>query len=141
MFGRQKHQADEDEDVSVDATLELDLAAVEQSIERYLGDPSVDRRTELVALLERLDQQIDLGDAYESSALGSAAFGYSSKGSVIGEASSASPAEDVPESVLRAQMVLIRAAKREVTAPTPDTYAELRAANQALSAGRSKEIT
>jgi hypothetical protein len=141
MFGRQKHQADEGEDVSVDATLELDLAAVEQSIQRYLGDPSVDRRTELVALLERLDQQIDLGDAYESSALGSAAFGYSSKGSVIGETSSASPAEDVPESVLRAQMVLIRAAKREVTAPTPDTYAELRAANQALSVDRSKEIT
>ncbi len=141
MFGRQKRQADGDEDVSVDATLELDLAKVEQSIERYLRDPSVDSRNELLALLERLDQQIDRSDAYESSALGSAAFGYSSKGSVIGETSSASPAEDMPESVLRAQTVLIRAAKREVTAPTPDTYAELRAANQALSAERSKEGT
>ena len=35
MFGRQKHQTDEDEEVSVDATLELDLGAVEQSIEAY----------------------------------------------------------------------------------------------------------
>jgi hypothetical protein len=141
MFGRQKHQTDEDEDVSVDSTLELDLATVEQSIEAYLRAPSVDLRNELLAVLERLDQQIDRSDAYESSVIGSAAFGYSSKGSVIGETSSASPAEDIPESVLRAQTVLIKAAKREVTAPTPDTFAALRAANQALSAERSKETS
>jgi len=138
MFGRQKHQTDEDEKISVDATLELDLGAVEQSIEAYLNDPSEELRTQLLAVLERLDQHIDRSDAYERSVIGSGAIGYSSKGSVIGETGSVSPAEDIPESVLRAQTVLIKAAKREVTAPTPDTFADLRAANQALSTERSE---
>ena len=114
MFGRHKHQTDEDEEVSVDATLELELDTVGQSIEAYLKDPSIDLRNELLTVLERLDQQIDRSDAYESSIIGSAAFGFSTKGSVIGETSSASPAADIPESLLRAQTVLIRAAKREL---------------------------
>ena len=141
MSGRQMHRTDEDEEVSVDATLELDFGTVEQSIETYLRDPSVDSRNELLTVLERLDQQIERSDAYESSIIGSAAFGYSDKGSVIGETSRASPAEDIPESVLRAQTVLVKAAKREVMAPTPDTLADLCAAIQALSAERSKEGT
>jgi len=141
MFGRQEHQTDEDQEVSVDATLELDLGTVEQSIEAYLKDPSVELRNELLAVLEHLDQHIDRSDAYESSVIGSAAIGYSSKGSVIGETSSFSPAEDIPASVLRAQTVLIKAAKQEVTAPTPDTFADLCTANQELSAERSKEGT
>jgi len=141
MFGRQKHHTDENEKVSVDANLELDLGTVEQSIEAYLEEPSADLRNELLVVLERLDEQIDRGDTYESSIVGSGALGYSAKGSVIGETSNASPAEDVPEPVLRAQTVLIKAAKREVTAPTPDTLADLRAANQALSAERSNEGT
>ena len=138
MFGRQKHQIGEDEDVAVDVTLERDLATVEESIEAYLKDPSVNLRNELLAALERIDQHIDNSDAYESSVIGSAAFGYSAKGSVIGETSNASAAEEIPESVLRAQTVLIKAAKREITAPTPDTLADLREANQALAAARSE---
>ena len=141
MSGRQEHRTGEDEEVSVDATLELGLGTVEQSIEAYLKDPSVDLRNELLAALERLDQQIERNDAYGSSIIGSAAFGYSDKGAVIGETSSVSPAEDIPESVLRAQTVLIKAAKREVITPTPDTFADLRAANQALSLERSKKGT
>ena len=101
MFRRQKQETDKDEDVAVDAALELDLGTVEGSIEAYLEDPSVARRIELLAVLERLDQQIDDSDAYESSVIGSAAFGYLGKGSVIGETSSNSAAEEVPESVLR----------------------------------------
>ena len=140
MFARQKHQTDDVENVSVDAILELNLGAVEQSIEAYLKDPSLELRNELLTALERLDQHIARSDAYESSVIGSAALGYSAKGSVIGETSTASPAEDIPESVLRAQTALIRAAKREVTGPTSDTFADLRAANQVLSAERSKEV-
>ena len=139
MFGRHEHQSDEDDEVSVDATLELELDTVEQSTEAYLKDPSVDLRNELLTALGRLDQQIDRSDAYEGSIIGSAALGFSAKGSVIGETSSASPAEDIPESILRAQTVLIRAAKREVMAPTADTLADLRAANQALSEERSTQ--
>jgi hypothetical protein len=140
MFGRRQQQGDENEEIAVDATLESDLASVEQWIDVYLKDPSVDSRKKLLGVLERLDNQIDLSDAYENSAIGSAAFGYSSKGSVIGETSSASAAEDIPESVLRAQTILIKAAKREVTAPTPETLADLRAASQAFSAERNKQV-
>ncbi len=138
MFGRQKRPLDEEEDVAVDATLERDLGAAEESIEAYLRDPSVTLRDELLAALVRIDEHIDNSDAYESSAIGSAAFGYSTKGSVIGETSSGSAAEEIPESVLRAQTVLIKAAKREVTTPTPDTLADLRKAQQALAATRSE---
>jgi len=139
MFGRHKHETGDDEEVAVDATLELDLGAVEEAIETYLEDPSAQLRNNLLAALERLDQRIEDSDAYESSVMGSGAVGYSSKGSVIGETSSASAAEEVPESVLRAQTVLIRAAKREVAAPTADTLNDLRAAARALSAERSEE--
>ncbi len=139
MLGRGRHQTGEDEDVAVDASLELDIETVEQSIEAYLKNSSVDLRNELLAALERLDQQIANSDAYESSVIGSGAVGYSTKGSVFGETGSASPVEEIPESVLRAQMLVIKAAKREVTAPTPDTLADLRAANQALFAVRRKE--
>jgi hypothetical protein len=132
MSGRQEHPTEGEEEVSVDATLERDLAAVQRSVEAYLNDPSVTLRHELLAVLEHLDQHIDLSDAYESSVWGSGALGFSSKGSVIGETSSVSPAEIVPESVLRAQTALIKAAKREVTAPTPRTLADLRAAHEAL---------
>lgn len=140
MFDRREHQGDEDQGVAVDATLESALASVEQWIDVYLKDPSVNLRKELLDVLERLDDQIDRSDAYETSAIGSAAFGYSSKGSVIGETSSASAADDIPESVLRAQTILIKAAKREVTSPTPETLADLSAASQALSADRNKPV-
>ncbi len=139
MFGRQKHEADEDEGVAVDVSLELDLSTVEQSVAAYLKDPSIALRQDLLAVLERLDEQIARSDAYQNSAIGSAAFGYSGKGSVIGETSSASPAEQIPESIFRAQTALIKAAKREVTAPTPDTLADLCAANQAMSEVRSTQ--
>jgi hypothetical protein len=139
MLEREDNQTGEDEGIAVDASLELDIEAVEDSIEAYLKSPSVDLRNELLAVLERLDQQIADSDAYEASVIGSGAVGYSTKGSVFGETSSASPAEEVPESILRAQMFLIKAAKREVSAPTPDTLADLRAANQALSAARSHD--
>jgi hypothetical protein len=140
MFGRREHPSDGSEEVAVDATLESDLASVEQWVDVYLKDPSVDLRKKLLEALERLDDQIDRSDAYESSAIGSAAFGYSSKGSVVGETSSVSAAEDIPESLLRAQTILIKAAKREATSPTPQTLADLSAASQALSAERNKPV-
>ena len=139
MFRRQKQETHEDEDVAVDATLELGLGSVEASIEAYLKDPSVIVRSQLLAGLERLDQQIDDGDAYGSGVIGSAAIGYSDKGSVIGETSSHSAAEEVPDSVWRAQTALIKAAKREVTAPTPETLVDLTAAHQALVAALNTE--
>ena len=72
-----------------------------------------------MAALEELDQQIDLSDDYESRITGSAAVGFGSKGSVIGETSSVSAAEEIPEAEFVAQTVLIKAAKSEIAAPTP----------------------
>ena len=75
-----------DDEVAVAAALELTLGSTEEAIEQYLQDPSLRSRAALAAL-ESLDQQIDSSDFYESSTIGSAALGYSTKGSVIGETS------------------------------------------------------
>lgn len=139
MFRRRKHQPEEAKAIAVDVTLELDLRAAEATIEVYLREPSAELRNQLLVVLQRLDQRIDLSDDYESRIVGSAALGYSTKGSVLGETSSSSAAEEVRESEFRAQTVLIKAAKREVTAPTAATLADLRAASQALAAERSGE--
>lgn len=139
MFGRQRHRVGHDEEIAVDAALELDLGAVEASIEAYLENPSARLRDEVLAALEVLDQQIDQSDAYGSSIVGSGAFGYSTKGSVIGETSSASATEEIPGAELRAQSALIKAAKQEVSAPSPVTLTELRAAHQALAEVRGQE--
>lgn len=134
----ENHRSDGDREVAVDATLEVDLRATEEAIDAYLRDPSPSRRNVLLAALEELDQQIDLSDGYESRVTGSAAVGFGSKGSVIGETSGASPAEEIPEAEFVAQTVLIKAAKGEITAPTPETRTDLRAAVAALAAVRGQ---
>jgi hypothetical protein len=127
---------EQDDEVAVDATLERALGNTEVAIETYLQEPSPASRLQLLTALETLDQQIDSSDAYESSTIGSAAFGYSTKGSVIGETSSVSAAEEIPGAELRAQTVLVKAAKDEVRAPTARTLSSLRAAQHALAAVR-----
>ncbi len=129
---------EQDDEVSVDATLELALGTVEEAIDAYLLDPSSSPRTQLLAALESLDQLIDSSDAYESSTLGSAAFGYSTKGSVIGETSLGSAAEEVPGAEWRAQTALIKAAKEELRASSSETLTALRAASQALASVRTQ---
>jgi hypothetical protein len=131
MLGR-----DKDDDVVVDAALELALGTVEDAVDAYLQDPSAPLRAQLRAALESLDQRIDSSDAYESSTIGSAALGYSTKGAVIGETGSASAAEEIPGAELRAQTALVKAAKEEVRAPAPETRRALRAAHHTLAAVR-----
>ena len=135
MFG---HEGEQDE-VVVDATLASDLDAVEVSIAAYLRDPSAALRNQLLVALEVLDEQINQSDAYESSVVGSGALGVSTKGSVVGETSATSIAEEIPEAEWQAQTVLIRAAKQEVTTPTSDHFAALGAAHRALAAVRSSQ--
>jgi hypothetical protein len=126
------------DEVAVDTTLELDLGAVEDSVESYLTDQSATSRQQLVTSLAGLDQQIERSDAYEGSVIGSGAVGSSTKGSIIGETSSFSAAQEIPEAELRAQMGLVKAAKDEVTAPTPETLTQLRAAREVLAALRGQ---
>ena len=88
MVRGKNHRSDGDREVAVDVTLEVDLRVTEEAIDADQG-PFPSGATALGAL-EELDQQIDLSDDYESRVTGSAAVGFSSKGSVIAETSGAS---------------------------------------------------
>jgi len=116
----------------VDATLEMDIRHVEQAVDEYLSSPGDVQREELVAQLAALDDQISKSDFYESSIFGSGILGLASKGTVIGETSGEPFVEEVPTAEFRAQIALVRAAKLEVEAPTPETMEVLRAARQDL---------
>ena len=74
MFGRraknQDQQADQentdepDQEVDVDRVLEDDICAVEEAVDRYLGNVTDELRQELLSTLESLDEQTALGDAF-----------------------------------------------------------------------------
>jgi hypothetical protein len=139
MFGRHKKQAGgEGQHVRVDATLESDVARVEQSVTDYLKDPSDVTRRSLRATLEKLDDQTNASDAYEGSVIGSGAVGYASKGDVLGETSIDSVVDEVPSAELRAQVMLVNAAKDEVRGPTAQTFAALQSADAALAGARDR---
>jgi hypothetical protein len=140
MFGRHKKNADGgDEHISVDATLEGDIARVEQSVNHYLGDPTDESRRLLLAALEGLDAQTEQSDAYGESVIGSGALGYASKGEVLGETSLDSVVDEVPSAELAAQFELVKAAKLDVRGSTPATFAALRSASTALADARDQE--
>ncbi len=132
MVGHHKNQPPGQE-VQVDANLEEDLSHVERSIATYLQSPNDALRRSLLVTLERLDEQIARSDAYEESVVGSAAWGYASKGEVLGEAGMAPVIEEVPQTELQAQVALVKAAKDDVRGPTPGTLAALRTASAALA--------
>jgi hypothetical protein len=134
--GRQSPEA---QDVAVEVHLEQDITRVQHATDAYLSDPSQQRRQELLSALESLDQQTAASDAYEGSVMGSAAYGFSTKGSVIGETSQNPIAEQLSGSVLRAQIALVKAAKSAVTDAGPSTLDALRAANTELTSMRSPD--
>lgn len=137
MFGRHKNGAGGEETrLLVEATLESDIAQVEQSVTGYLTEPTDASRQSLFMALERLTAQTDQSDAYGRSVIGSAAVGYASKGEVLGETSIDSVVDEVPSGELNAQFALVKAAKEEVRGPTAATFASLQAANAALTEAR-----
>jgi hypothetical protein len=125
--------------LAVDVNLEQDVGAAEQSIQSYLANPGEGQRKDLLAVLERLDSQIDLSDSYDSSIIGSGALGLATKFSVIGETNSSPMAEQVPSAEFQAQVVLVKAAKSAVTRPNSDTLAALQTASAALAALRGQD--
>jgi hypothetical protein len=142
MFGRHKKKAGgAATNVSVDATLEGDITAVEQSVAEYLHDPTDPARGSLLATLEGLDARTAQGDAYGASIVGSGALGYAWKGDVLGETSLDPVVDEVPSAELAAQADLVKAAKAEVRGPTPATFAALQAASTALGDARRKGPT
>lgn len=106
---------------------------VQQAADAYLNNPSQVLLQELLAALEALDQQTAAADAYQANVSGSAVFGFSPKGSVIGETGQYPLAEKLPGSVLRAQIILVNAAKAAATKPGPTSFDTLRAASLALA--------
>jgi uncharacterized protein YbaA (DUF1428 family) len=139
MFGRHKKNAGgEEARLLVEATLESDIAQVEQSVTDYLADPTAASRHSLLTVLERLTAQTDQSDAYERSVIGSAAVGYASKGEVLGETSIDPVVDEVPSGEFTAQSDLVKAAKEEVRGPTAATFASLQAADAALAEVRNR---
>jgi len=118
-------------ELEVDATLALDLSMVEGAVDAYLATPDDVTRDGLIAQLAALDEQTAASDAFEISVADSAMFGFSSKGSVIGETRSVPLVEVIPSDRFELQVALVRAAKREVAAPTPQSMDALRAARAA----------
>jgi hypothetical protein len=135
-FGRHDPPEPDDQDVEVDVDLQLerDITSVERATGAYLGNPSEKLRQELLSALEALDEQTSASDSYEQSVVDSAVFGFTSKGRVIGETSQNPLAEELPGSLFRAQVLLVKAAKAAVTDPGPSTLDGLRSASSSLAA-------
>ena len=141
MFGRHKKKTGGgDTPIPVDATLEGDIAQVEQSVAHYLNEPSDDSRRLLLAALETLDARTDQSDAYGESVIGSGALGYASKGEILGETGIDSVVDEVPSAELTAQFDLVKAAKEEVRGPTAANLAALRSASLALAEARNRGL-
>jgi len=137
MFGRHKKNADGgDERISVDATLEGDIAQVEQSVARYLGDPSHESRQLLLEALEALDAQTEQSDAFGESVIGSGALGYASKGEVLGEEYTVWPSQ----LDFSAELSKARASKAESIFVFYPGAAGVQFLNQYVQAGLKQQI-
>jgi len=135
LFGRHRdNEPAQNTEADVEVHLEWDIDAVQQAVTAFLENSSDGSRQSLVAVLDRLDNQVDLSDSYAASIAGSPLFGQAPKGDVLGETSSHSMAEEIPGAVLRAQVALVRAAKIAVQDPSPNTLEDLRTCSASLAA-------
>lgn len=132
--------------VQVDHGLRDCIAAVESAVVTYLVRITDASRDALVHALEDLDAETAAGDAFRSrtnaivSLTGMAGLGLSSL-RVIGQTSRFPVVLQVPVPVFQAQVALVRAAKEEVRAGTPQTLAALDAACGDLAAHRQPRAT
>jgi hypothetical protein len=117
--------------IDVDAELENAIERVRQAAATYLVQPSTEPRNNLLAELERLDEQINRGDEYTTKPFASGFVGYLSN-PAIGATTDHSVGEDVPDDLFQAQIELVKAAKEEVRLTTRETLRDLRTAAEAL---------
>lgn len=135
LFGRHRNtEAPQSTEADVEVHLEWDIDAVQQAVTAFLQNAGDGERQSLVTVLDRLDDQVDLGDAYTASVVGSPLFGQTPKGDVLGETSSTPMAQEVPGAVFRAQVALVRASKAAIQNPGPSSLETLRTASAALAA-------
>jgi len=138
MFGQHdKNTQPEAVELPVDVHLEWDVSDVIDAIDAYLPAPSEVGRQHLLQELERLDAQLDDADAYTANVVPQLRF--NAPDPVVGETSSRPMVEEMYGTEFQAQVVLVKAAKHEVTAPTPETLAALRDARVALDTVRAQE--
>ncbi len=139
MFGRHKKKtAGSQATVAVEATLEGDIDRVEQMVAAYLARPTDGSRRSLFESLQALDAQTEQSDAYGSSAIGSGAVGYASRGEVLGETSPDPVVDEVPSAELGAQFALVKAAKDEMRQSTATTRVALQEAYAAVIESRDR---
>lgn len=131
------HVAPVDRAVPVDATLQRDLRLVESAVDAYVEQQSAERLRELEDALARLDARTADSDAWIAGVTNTASWGIDPKGTVIGETGNAPIVEDVPGSVLNAQIELVKAAKEMVRDATPKSLGVLIEARAALDAVRA----
>ena len=139
MFGhRPKGQPDHEQEIEVDVdlTLERDISTVVQAVDAYLQNTNEGLRKDLLTALEHLDDQTDRADAYQGRPQ---LYPADSGSAVVGATSDNSMPEELPSTEFQAQVALVRAAKNAVTRLTPDTLADLRAANDALAEWRTAD--
>jgi hypothetical protein len=141
VFGHHRHTAaTQNTVVEVDAHLEWDVEAVQWPVAVFLNAGEEESRQLLMTALERLGDQIDLGDAYVESIVDSAIFGQAPKGTILAETSRHSIAEEIPETVLQAQVSLVRTAKNAMRDPNPGILEDLQNASAALEAARRDSV-
>jgi hypothetical protein len=121
---------------AVDATLEQILDDVAQAVGAYLVQTGESERDALVAALRSLDEQTDHSDAYENSLENAPIWGVTGKGSVLGETGAHPFVEMVPNTVLQAQIAIVKCAKAEAQERSLTTLEALRAASVALDDAR-----
>jgi hypothetical protein len=131
MHGQEStEQPGGEQEVDVELTLEIDISGVAKAVDEYPDSPTDSSRKSLLTELEKLDAQTELSDAYH----GGLDFPLGPPQSwVVGATSDVPVPEYIPASEFEAQVTLVKAAKIEVTRPTPEALADLRAARQALA--------
>lgn len=118
--------------------MEDDIGGVIRAVDAYLAGTTDPHRQQLLAALEALDDQVNGSEAYDQGIGG--LRGIVPNPDVVGETGPTPIAEDVQEGEFHAQAVLVRAAKAEVTAPSPSNLTALHAARQRLAAVRAGEV-
>ncbi len=133
------HEPPQEAQVPVDVTLERDIGEVEQAVDAYLQNPIEALRRALLGVLEKLDVQIALADAYQERTSVYTRFGSTGNSPVLGETRNNPVAQEVGSLDLQAQMMLVKAAKTEVTDPSPAALEALRTARNAVTRPEPKE--
>jgi hypothetical protein len=127
--------------VDVDDELETRIVAVESAVVAYLVRITPDTRDAVAVALAALDDESAASDTFRSrlNALATSAA-LSSLGSsaldVIGQTNRFPIVREVPASVFRAQVALVRAARAEVQSGDPSTFDALTRANDELAGVR-----